>query len=429
MDTRTAHALIRFGLGHRGTESPPDDPAAWLRAQLQAADTAPPGPLAADGLAALRADRDNKGDPERPRLVPPILQQDIAAFATQAVTTAAPFRERLAWFWSNHFTISLRGGPVAAVAGAFVRDAIRPHVTGRFGDMLLAVMRHPAMLMYLDNAQSVGPASPVGQRTQRGLNENLARECMELHTVGVDAGYTQADVTSFARIITGWSVELKQEPLGFRFRPMVHEPGAKTVMGRSFPEGEQGGVEALAFLANHPATHRHLATKLVRHFAADDPPPDAVRRVEWVLRDSGGDLGAAALALVELHACWTPLAKLRSPQDYVVAVFRASGVAVDATAPVTNAIAGLGQPAWAAPFPIGWPDRAADWSGPEAMMRRIDWCYSASSRFFPNVDEQAVAEAGLGPLLSAGTALAIRRAGSRSDALTLLFASPEFQRR
>ena len=182
MDTRTAHALIRFGLGHRGTESPPDDPAAWLRAQLQAADTAPPGPLAADGLAALRADRDNKGDPERPRLVPPILQQDIAAFATQAVTTAAPFRERLAWFWSNHFTISLRGGPVAAVAGAFVRDAIRPHVTGRFGDMLLAVMRHPAMLMYLDNAQSVGPASPVGQRTQRGLNENLARECMELHT-------------------------------------------------------------------------------------------------------------------------------------------------------------------------------------------------------------------------------------------------------
>jgi len=429
MDTRTAHALIRFGLGRHAAEPPPGDPAAWLRAQLQTADAGPPGPSAADGLAALRADRDNKGDPERPKLVPPIFHTEIAAFATQAVTTTAPFRERLVWFWSNHFTVSLRGAPIAAVAGAFLREAIRPHVTGRFGDMLLAVMRHPAMLMYLDNAQSFGPASPAGQRTRRGLNENLARECLELHTVGVDAGYTQADVTSFAKVITGWSVELKQEPLGFRFRPMVHEPGVKTVMGRTFPEGEQGGVEAMAFLASHPATHRHLATKLVRHFAADDPPRDAVRRIEGVLRDSGGDLGAAALALVELDACWTPLTKLRSPQDYVVAVFRAAGVAVDDTAPVSNAIASLGQPAWAAPFPIGWPDRAADWAGPEAMMRRVDWCYGACGRFFPNVDAQSVAEAGLGPLLGAGTAQAIRRAGSRHDALTLLLASPEFMRR
>ncbi len=157
MDTRTAHALIRFGLGQRGTEPPPDDPAAWLRAQVQAADTGLPGLSVADGLAALRADRDNQGDPDRPKLVPPILRQEIAAFATQAVTTTAPFRERLVWFWSNHFTVSLRGAPIAAVAGAFVREAIRPHVTGRFADMLLAVMRHPAMLMYLDNAQSVGP--------------------------------------------------------------------------------------------------------------------------------------------------------------------------------------------------------------------------------------------------------------------------------
>ncbi len=247
--------------------------------------------------------------------------------------------------------------------------------------------------------------------------------------MGVDAGYAQADVTSFARVITGWSVELKDDPLGFRFRPTLHEPGAKTVMGHRFAEGEQGGVDALAFLANHPATHRHLAAKLVRHFAADDPPPDAVRRVEGALRESGGDLGAAALALVESDACWTPLAKLRSPQDYVVAVFRAAGVAVDDTAPVTNAIAGLGQPAWAAPFPIGWPDRAADWAGPEAMMRRIDWCYGACSRFFPSVDARLVADAALGPLLGADTAQAIRRAGSRRDALTLLFASPEFQRR
>jgi uncharacterized protein (DUF1800 family) len=428
MDTRAAHALIRFGLGRRGEEPLPSNPVAWLHAQLQAPDATPAGASVAEGLAALKAQRDARGRPDRPKLVEPIVKAEMAAFTTQALTTASPFRERLVWFWANHFTISLRGG-TASVAGAFVRDAIRPHVTGRFGEMLLAVMRHPAMLMYLDNAQSAGPGSIAGQQNHRGLNENLARECMELHTVSPAAGYAQADVTSFAKIITGWSVELKQEPLGFKFRPNLHEPGPKTLMGRSFAEGEQGGADALAFLAAHEATHRHLAAKLVRHFAADDPPPSAVRRVAAVLHDTGGDLGQAAAALIGLDACWTPLAKLRSPQDYVVAVFRASGVALDDPAPATNAIGVLGQPLWKAPFPIGWPDRAADWAGPEAMLRRVDWSYSACARFFANVDAVDAAGAALGPLLSAGTGEQIRRAGSRRDALTLLFASPEFQRR
>ena len=163
--------------------------------------------------------------------------------------------------------------------------------------MLLAVMRHPAMLLYLDNVGSVGPDSPAGQRGKRGLNENLARECLELHTVSPAAGYTQADVTNFARVLTGWSIDLPADPPGFRFRPFAHEPGEQIVMGRRFPPGEEGGVAALHFLADHPATHRFLATKLVRHFVADDPPEDAVRRIEGVLRDSDGDLGAAAAAL------------------------------------------------------------------------------------------------------------------------------------
>ncbi len=266
------------------------------------------------------------------------------------------------------------------MACAFIEEAIRPHVTGRFEDMLFAVMRHPAMLMYLNNAASVGPDSVAGQRRHRGLNENLARECLELHTVSPAAGYTQADVTSFAKILTGWSIDLRADPPGFRFRPFAHEPGAQTSWDAAFPPGEEGGVAALHFLANHPATHRFLARKLVRHFVADEPPADAVRQIEGVLRDTGGNLGAAAGALITLEAAWQPGAKLRTPQDFVVASLRALDLPDDqrATVNLQGILAGLGQPFMNAPQPNGWSDHAGDWAAPEAMMRRIDWAYGVS---------------------------------------------------
>lgn len=429
MDSHAAQALIRFGLGHLGQEPAPADAAAWLRDQLAGADPGPPGPSVADGFAAIREDRENKPEPGTPRAVGTLFKGEVDALAAQALTTATPFRERLVWFWANHFTVSLRGGRTGAFGGDFVRSAVRPNVTGRFYDMLLAVMRHPAMLLYLDNAGSVGPGSPVGQRTGKGLNENLARECMELHTVSPASGYTQADVTNFARILTGWSVANGvKEPAGFRFRPMVHEPGEKTLLGRTMPPGEEGGVAALAFLASHPATYRHLATKLVQHFVADTPPPSAVRRIAAVLHDTGGDLGQAALALVDLPDAWQPLAKLRNPQDYVLAVMRAADLPEGRRPDAAAIMRGLGQPLFGAPFPIGWPDRAADWAGPETMMRRVDWAYGISGRAAA-LDPEAVAEASLGPLLTDATGVAIRRAGSRRDGLTLLFTSPEFQRR
>jgi uncharacterized protein (DUF1800 family) len=431
MDLPVAHALVRFGLGRRGAEKLPADPGAWLRAQLRGPDSArfAAPPSTATGLAALREDRNNKPESGKSR-GRAVFRQDATAQLANALTTTTPFRERLVWFWTNHFTISLRRGQCAALAGAFVEEAIRPHVTGRFADMLLAVMRHPAMLLYLDNAGSVGPDSPVGQRGKRGLNENLARECMELHTVSPAAGYTQADVTNFARILTGWSIDLRAEPPGFRFRPFTHEPGEQVVMGRHFPPGEEGGVAALMFLAGHPATHRFLAAKLVRHFVADDPPADAVRRIEGVLRDTGGNLGAAAAALTTLDAAWQPQSKLRAPIDFVVAALRA----LEAPPPqadqpwMIGVLAGLGQPMWTAPQPDGWPDRAADWAGPEAMLRRVDWAYGVAGRLTAP-DPSDVAEASLGPLLRPETREAMQHAGSRRDALTLLLASPEFQRR
>jgi uncharacterized protein (DUF1800 family) len=432
MDNTAAQALIRFGFGRRGAEALPSNPAAWLHSQLSGPDRGPAGPSLADGFAAFRDDRINKPPPGTPRKVGVLFKGEVDALANNALTTDTPFRERLVWFWANHFTISLRGGRTAAVAGDYVRTAIRPNVTGTFGTMLLAVIRHPGMLMYLDNAGSVGPNSPVGLKTGRGPNENLARECLELHTVSPASGYTQADVTNFAKILTGWSMTgLREEPAeepGFQFRPQIHEPGEITLMGRTFPPGEEGGVAALAFLANHPATHRHLATKLVQHFVADDPPPDAVRRIEAVLRETDGNLGQAAAALVDVPEAWQPHTKLRSPQDYVLAALRAADLPGDQRPDAAGIMRGLGQPMFGAPFPIGWPDRAPDWAGPELMMRRIDWAYGFAGRAAA-LDPEQVADACLGPLLSADTAAQIKRAGSRRDALTLLFASPEFQRR
>jgi uncharacterized protein (DUF1800 family) len=261
------------------------------------------------------------------------------------------------------------------------------------------------------------------------LNENLARECLELHTVGRDAGYTQADVTNFARILTGWSIDLKADPPGFLFRSNAHEPGSIPLMGQSFPPGEEGGVAALQFLAEHPATHRRLAVRLVQHFVADAPPPAGVAKIFGVLRDTKGDLGAAAASVVALSDAWkTPLAKLREPQEYVVAVLRALDLPADRRPDPVQISAALGQPLWGAPLPDGWPDRAADWAGPEAMLRRVDWAYGVAGRT-GGIDPDALAEASLGPLLRPATLTAMQHAGARRDAIALLFSSPEFQRR
>ena len=429
MDIATAQALVRFGLGRRGNEATPSDPHEWLRAQLSAPDPAAnmPAPDLDAALLALRADHENK-TAARMSETRNNFRRDSFASLNWAVITPAPLRERLVWFWANHFTVSSRRPQCEGLIGPFVAGAIRPHVTGPFGDMLLAVVRHPAMLIYLDNAYSVCPASQAGQSGKHGLNENLGRECLELHTVTPASGYTQTDVTNFARILTGWSVDFNSGNYGFKFRPAAHEPGSLTLMGRSFPPGQQGGIDALAFLADHPATHRNLATKLARHFIADDPPADDVRRIEGVLRDTHGDLGAATHAVIGLDSAWRPDTKLRSPMDFSIAVLRALDPP-SIPLQTLGALGLLGQPLWSAPQPDGWPDRAADWATPEAMLRRVDFAYAVAGRAGEQADPVALAEIALGPLLRPATQDAMRRAGSRREAVALLFASPEFQRR
>lgn len=437
MEKLAAHALIRFGFGRAAGQPLPADPVQWLGLQLAGRDLAPTALQADAGSAAaaialFELDRTDPPPPGQPHRAAALFRTETGAMLTNALTTEATFRERLVWFWTNHFTISTRRGMVAPLAGSFVRDAIRPHVTGRFSDMVLAVIRHPAMLVYLDNAQSAGPNSMAGQRRRVGLNENLARECLELHTVTPAAGYTQADVTEFARILTGWSIELKEPPLGYRFRPNLHEPGEKRLLGRSFGEGEQGGIDALTWLGDHPMTHRAVAVKLARHFIADQPPPDAIRAIEGALRDTRGNLASAYRAIIAHPAAWTPLQKLRSPFDLTLAAFRAglppAGLAAAAEGPLPGVMNALGQGLFNAVQPSGWPDVAGEWIGPEAMMRRVDWAYGFANR--PDLpDPVQLADTALGPLLPARTMADLRGAGSRREAITVLLASPEFQRR
>jgi len=427
-------AAIRFGLGPRPDQRLPADPLAWLEAQLEGPDPAPPllagwpaPPTVRDGYGMLDASR-------QPGARHPVdLNFEAEAIAAQSarIDTASPFRERLVDFWANHFSVSRRGGYGVSVAlGPFLREAIRPHVNGRFPEMLLAAATHPAMLSYLNQSFSIGPNSRGNRNGKRGLNENLAREILELHTVTPAAGYTQADVTAFARLLTGWSNERRKAPWGVVFRAANHEPGDKTVLGQRFGEGREATEAALRFLAGHPATHRSLAAKLVRHFVADDPPPAAVARIEGILRDTGGDLRAAALALPRLREAWEPpLSKLRSPVDYVTAALRACGAEGIAAGKLAwGATVQLNQSYWNARQPNGWPDRASDWLGPEAVMRRLDWAHEVAGRF-TRLRPEDVLETALGPLAREETRLALRRAGSQRDALALLFSSPEFQRR
>jgi uncharacterized protein (DUF1800 family) len=429
-------AAIRFGLGPRPDQPVPADASAWLKGQIRGPVPEPPlpegwerMPTATDGLTMLRYDQMNRTQPDYRPVAPALYRQEAAALMQAGLTTTAPFRERLVLFWSNHLSVSAREGNVRPLAGDYIRTAIRPHVAGRFEDMLVAAIHHPAMLYYLNQASSIGPGSPLGQRVRRGLNENLAREVLELHTLSPASGYTQADVTEFARLLTGLGVEVANEPIGSRFLPAAHEPGAKTILGHRFEEGPEQIDAALRWLGRHEATHRHLALKLARHFVADVPPQAVVNALYAALRDTGGDLGAVAEALVDLPQAWDqPLGKLRAPQDFVLASLRVLGAKPELAPVAVSSVASLNQAVWLAPAPIGWPDHAECWLHPEGMIRRMELAYSLAGRF-SRLNPNDLVPIALGPHARPDTIRAIKGAGSVRDGLTLLLASPEFQRR
>ena len=363
-------------------------------------------------------------------------QREIAARFSLGFTTTRPFSERLVWFWSNHFTVSVANGQTLSLAGAFEREAIRPNITGTFEDMALASTHHPAMLLYLNNAQSIGPNSVAGRISGKGINENLGRELMELHTLGVDGGYTQADVITMAKILTGWSLDRNGGTSGFRFYPPRHEPGDIVLRGKTYPAGgEDQGIAAIRDLARDPATARHIARKFAVAFIADDPSPQSVARLEKSFRDTGGDLKALAATAVNDPAAWTPDAgKMRTPVEYTTAAMRMlgwphGGDQVQQVRGVMGATRMMGEFPFTAPSPKGWPEDSASWSGADALLNRIQWAKEVGNRVPAGTNALEIARMGLGPLLHPETRSAIQAATAPSDAVALLLSSPEVQRR
>jgi len=498
-------ALSRFGLGARRGEPLPDDPKRWLLGQLdrfeprpaaiaalaprrevaqQLADyvqevrgkggaravkaamplttptptpTPTPEPAMAKGAAVEPAMQGMAaqlaGLPEETRKFIQKSVRDyyvtaVGARVNAALVTPTPFLERLAHFWANHFAVSADKLPVIGLSGLLEFEAIRPNLLGRFSDMLLAVERHPAMLLYLDQAQSVGPDSRVGRflagrGRKAGLNENLGREILELHTLGVRSGYTQADVTEFARALTGWTVSgllrgraarglgVEGEPGAFVYSDAIHEPGARTILGRKYgQEGEQQARAILLDLAAHPATARHVATKLARHFATDDPPPALVARLETAFLKTGGDLPALYRILVESPETWnaaTP--KFRSPWDWTVASLRAVGAKELKGQQVVGLMNQLGQPVWRPGSPAGYDDIAPTWAGPDALVRRVEAADRIAARAADLTDARTLAPQVLADALTPATSQALARAESPGQALALLLVAPEMLRR
>ena len=471
MSLEGAIAAQRFGLGARPGEidSASAAPKAWLLKQLdspvdqpQPTDGGAPFQSGGDLVTALLQYRQDikarkeaaasamAADPSKPNAVPDPVKLFFKTFVAEytremagrfalGFTTQKPFAERLVWFWSNHFTVSALNPATVTFCGAFEREAIRPNITGKFEDMLLASTRHPAMQLYLDNAQSIGPDSLAGHLSGKGINENLGREIMELHTLGVDGGYTQADVIAMAKILTGWSIDRNGGTTGFRYYPARHEPGDIVLRGKTYPAGgEEQGIAALKDLAHDPATARHIAKQFAVAFIADDPSPQSVARLEKSFNQTGGDLKALAATAVNDPAAWKPGAgKMRSPVEYTTAAMRLVGwprttVTADQDKQVRGVMAAtrmMGEFPFAASSPKGWPDTSDAWSGPDALLNRIQWAKELGNRLPPGFDAQEVARMGLGPLLRPATMAAMKTASTPGEAVALLVASPEFQRR
>jgi uncharacterized protein (DUF1800 family) len=361
---------------------------------------------------------------------------DAQVRLAQAYAAPIGFVERLVAFWSNHFCVSIAKSAIGrGAAGAFEREAIRPHVLGRFADMLLAVERHPAMLNFLDNQQSIGPNSQAGHNNKSGLNENLAREILELHTMGVGSGYTQTDVTQLAYILTGWTIVGRDGKLGepgtFVFSANAHEPTAATLLGRVYmQDGVAQGEAALRDIAREEATANHIAFKFARHFVADAPDAALVRRLAAFFRETDGDLGALARALVNDDAAWSaPPSKIRNPWELTVAAYRAFARTPEDPGPALNALNLLGMPLWQPGGPNGFSDESSAWSSPEGMKTRLQLAAQFAHQIKDAPAPLELVGDILGPNAGAATRETVSRAESREQAYALLMLSPEFQRR
>lgn len=434
-------ALNRFGLGGAPGEAEKigSYPEAWLKRQIRRGLPTP------EPLRHYPSTARILGDIHRVDKNGSLKSQTIADYgrtftyemidrANLHLTTELPFYERMVMFWSNHFTTARKGSLYPALA-AFEREAIRPQTFGKFEQMLIDVIRHPVMLLYLDNDSSIGPNSPHGLKYGGRINENLAREILELHTLGVDGGYTQTDVIEFARALTGWTLNADHpkadKKTGFYFDESLHEPGWKTVCGRRFRgTGYTEAISILRHLRRLPATAKHIATKLARHFVSDDPPASAVERLEKVFKQTHGDLAAVSRTLFSMNEIWdTPLAKVKTPYEYFISIMRAMGQTEVKPQNLMRPMEAMQNMPFDAPSPAGWPDIASYWIGPGSLMRRLEWVHAQSRYWVADNAPLETMDMTIGPVADEMTRHVIMEAPTPTDGLALVFASREFQRR
>ena len=465
--TPTSIALNRFCLGYRPGDEPGRDPRGWLNEQIVRYNPAPPQldarPFDSDSVVKVAAEFDrnrmaqreaNKiggGAPAKAMEISKEFQRvqrqayisDVTLRAEIAATSPHSFAERMVHFWSNHFSVAVGKANLPSVLGAFEFGAIRPNITNHFRDLLGAAVLHPAMLIYLDQQRSIGPDSDMAtgrngnKRGGLGLNENLGREILELHTLGVNGGYTQTDVAEVARALTGWTVEgfeiaRSGQPMqnGAAFSYDMHEPGTRRIMGVDYRDtGLQQALDIFNDLATHPATAEFIATKLARHFGGDDPPPAMVKRLKRSFLDSDGHLPTIYAAIIESPEAWVekPL-KFRQPFEWLIGAMRAAGAQLLPPRRIASALEQLAQPVWAATSPAGYDDRSASWLAPDALYRRATLIERFTKR--GNVDDvRALAQSMFPGALSETTQAAIKGAESNAMALSLLMVSPEMLRR
>ena len=476
---KAVHVLTRFSFGYG-----PDDvnnvmkvgAESWLRGQMR--DTPASGSSLGQRLKDMQTlfltpaeVRDLVDTSERVRDLAPAAQKErkqlervprneiLAAVLYRSIYSPHQTKEVACDFWRNHFNVSFTKGQQSfPLIPHYEQTVVRDHVFGDFGTMLRASAKHPAMLQYLDNHLSRRPPTDqelaqVERRTQRktgskdraeeaaqiaaqrGLNENYARELMELHTLGVNGGYTQNDVTEFAKVITGWSMGGRgggpEDANGFRFKRWMHEPGPKTVLGQVFEGGgESEGINALKMLAHHPSTAKFIATKLVRHFVSDTPPASAIAKIEKVFSQSQGDLAKVSEALIDLEEAWQePLSKTKRPYELVISTYRALGIKPPNKKQFLKALGELHHTPFKAASPAGWSDKAEDWLTPETLMRRIEWTRALAAKLPRSVKPEELFADTIGAVASPQTKLWVSRAPSAEEAIALILASPEFQRR
>ena len=453
----TAIAINRFGLGMRPDDTLNTDPKKWLLSQFEQYQVRPSAwqnqakssdliaEFAKNQMEMRNADNVEKKSAQRlfRRSARDNYVSAVNAQAEAALRTPTPFIERLVHFWSNHFAISVEKPAVIDLVGAFELEAIRPYVLGNFKDLLLAVEQHPTMLLYLDQAKSIGPNSRAASRLagrepdkKHGLNENLAREIMELHTLGVRSGYTQADVTEFARALTGWSVagsnhdkNVVDGANGFTFRPQFQEPGSRTIIGKTYAQtGKAQGDAILADLASAQATAMHISTKLARHFVSDTPPPSLIDKLAQTFITSKGNLNSVYRTLIDAPEAWQPASvKFKTPWEWLISCTRGLGRQNLDGINIVQMLNQLGQPVWKPGSPAGYDDIAETWAAPNALLRRVKLAQRLAA--LSQIDARNLADKLLLGAVSKQTLMAISRSESATTGLALLLVSPEFLRR